>query len=713
MNFFKEKLFQRIFLISVILCACLASNPGYSQNSGEKNFDKYNCLNSCGKIPEDFRSLYAQKLEKDVQEFILDSDKKETKKVKEDFILSSNYFLEELLLSGRVLFGDTVTRYVNDVAKKVFKNHPEILKNIRFYTLKTSSVNAMSTDQGIIFICMGLMTKVESEAELAFILAHEVGHYIKKHNMDSYLNKYEILKGKGEYKGSTYDKKIDLMCKHNKEHEFEADSLGAAFLADTDYDLSAINSAFNFLNYSYLPYEEVKFDQNFFNRDNFKIPSCYFKDTLNPIYKDENYDDEEDTHPNMGKRKKAVEKLTKNSKSDKRFLISKERFERVRKHARFECIQLDLLRRDYPKAIYNSYVLLKQYPENEYLLTSIAKGLYGLSKYKTFEEFHKTGSAYTKVQGESQQVSYMLRMLTKQQLNVLAIKYIRSLAGKYTENALLKRMEEDLISDLVIANKVHLKDFYRSESEIKPFDLSPTNFKESNPEKIKILQQKASERFFYSAFIDEFSDAEFVTLFNEAERKAIEIEDEKKRPYKEREKAKEEKEKKIQKEGADLNIKKLIILDPYYLITHKEKGIQYAKSEEKKLEVNEVINSICTLEGIKTYVADYKLLKDSETDKYNNLALLYEWMQEKIAHENFEVIPVVNKALSESDNLFSPYFCYVGVTKSLYPMKASYFFGVFDINSGKMVYNNYYETGSLTVKQIETLLKKDLFIISH
>lgn len=73
------------------------------------------------------------------------------------------------------------TSYINIVGRSLvpYSSRPDI--KYRFAILDTDEVNAYSAPGGYIFISRGLLKQVESEAELAGILAHEIGHISERH----------------------------------------------------------------------------------------------------------------------------------------------------------------------------------------------------------------------------------------------------------------------------------------------------------------------------------------------------------------------------------------------------------------------------------------------------------------------------------------------------------------------------------------------------
>ena len=60
---------------------------------------------------------------------------------------------------------------------------PEEYGNIRVWIIDNKEVNALALPGGNIVVFSGLIEEVESENELAFVLAHEIGHYMNKDHL--------------------------------------------------------------------------------------------------------------------------------------------------------------------------------------------------------------------------------------------------------------------------------------------------------------------------------------------------------------------------------------------------------------------------------------------------------------------------------------------------------------------------------------------------
>ncbi len=251
------------------------SFPAQSQ----KDFNNYTTLLSKGKIPDDFTKQTYTKLEEDLKK-----DREELRNSQEKvFVEGTNYAIDEILHSGLVVFGDDVSTYVGEIASKLLQNDYALRSKLRFYTIKSNTANAFSTDQGILFVTTGLIAQLTSEAQLAYVLAHEIAHYKEKHVVETF---------DWSLKNRRYGDNINRLANHSKEQEFEADKLGIKMYYDAGYSSSDIFSTFDVLMYSYLPFDEIEFPFTYFNSTQIYIPQSLFPDKKYPIKAEEDYDDE-------------------------------------------------------------------------------------------------------------------------------------------------------------------------------------------------------------------------------------------------------------------------------------------------------------------------------------------------------------------------------------------------------------------------------------
>jgi hypothetical protein len=690
---------------------------GFSQKQ-DLNKD-YSPLVSAGEIPDDFLIMTYEKFQKDKDD-LGKGDSRKDRIAKTEFLLSSNYGIDNLLQSGRVIFGDPVSEYVNKVADKLLEKEPELRKKLRFYTLKSTEVNAFATNQGIVFVSVGLVAQVMNEAQLAFVLAHEIGHYVEEHVINSYVDAKKILRSGSR----SYDDLENTLSDYSKEKEFEADEFALKLMAKTDYDLDEAAGVFEVLQYSYLPFDEVPLDTLYFNDKYYKIPNNYFLGEVMQIKGEDDYDDSKSSHPNIRKRKEQYDKFRKKENKGngtKHYLTSKEEFEYAQWLCRFEMSRLFQIRRSYGMAFYNSYLLALKFPENAFAHAYMAKSIYFLSKYKTpetpfklYEEKMKIISntqnkkrteefvvKYNNIEGEVQQVFHLFHKLSAMEMNILATRLIWTNYLKHGDKHGMKYFARETLYDLV-----HLFEIDKEKLIFDPNNivLETTTQQEeekeekkelSKYEKIKKKKKEVEEEnnYWIYAFTDTlFRNPEFIKQFEDdlAEREKISVEVENLRSLKSKEKAKFRKEyfdNQKEKQNRGLGIDRIVVFDPFYyniLLTFDgNTKLNLIESEKKRIEYNNRILTTSASVGLDVEMLTYNTLTKNDVENFNDLALLNEWYYERGSHKS-TILQVSElhrlKGLNEKYN--TPYFSSSGVILAQNTYLASeYTLGIFFIAS--------------------------------
>jgi predicted Zn-dependent protease len=83
-----------------------------------------------------------------------------------------------------ILNASLLTAYVNGLGQKVAQVSRRPTLQYSFKIVNTDAVNAFSLPGGFIYVNRGLIDFVQSESELAGVLAHEVGHVVAYHSMN-------------------------------------------------------------------------------------------------------------------------------------------------------------------------------------------------------------------------------------------------------------------------------------------------------------------------------------------------------------------------------------------------------------------------------------------------------------------------------------------------------------------------------------------------
>jgi len=166
---------------------------------------------------------------------------------------------EQVKKQYKVYESKALQDYVNGVGQRLAKysHRPDL--QYRFTVLDTPEINAFALPGGYVYITRGIMAYLNSEAELAAVVGHEIGHVTARHGVrqQSAAQAANI----GLTIASIFVPEINtnvgqnlanilggaLLSGYGREQELEADRLGAQYLARTDYDPQAIISVLRVL----------------------------------------------------------------------------------------------------------------------------------------------------------------------------------------------------------------------------------------------------------------------------------------------------------------------------------------------------------------------------------------------------------------------------------------------------------------------------------
>jgi len=158
--------------------------------------------------------------------------------------------LASTLLGAAPLVDDEeLERYVNRIGRWLALQTERPDLPWRFGVLDTETVNAFAAPGGYVFITKGLFELVESEAELAGVLAHEIGHVLRRHHLQAIRKKAQITLA-ADVAGMAFSRSqnatllsavanvgMGLYAKGlDREDEFEADRVGVVVAARAGYE---------------------------------------------------------------------------------------------------------------------------------------------------------------------------------------------------------------------------------------------------------------------------------------------------------------------------------------------------------------------------------------------------------------------------------------------------------------------------------------------
>jgi predicted Zn-dependent protease len=118
-----------------------------------------------------------------------------------------------------------------------------------FTVLDSPIINAFALPGGYVYVTRGLLALADSEAELAGVLAHEIGHVAARHPAERYGQQVlgsaaalgiGVLLGSSAGTAAASDAVGLALLSYSREQEYEADFLGVRYLARTGHDPQAM-----------------------------------------------------------------------------------------------------------------------------------------------------------------------------------------------------------------------------------------------------------------------------------------------------------------------------------------------------------------------------------------------------------------------------------------------------------------------------------------
>lgn len=149
---------------------------------------------------------------------------------------------------GKFISGP-VADYVSTVGAKIAANTERKDVQYKFYVIDSPIVNAFAVPGGYIYVSRGLLELANSEAELAGVLAHEVGHITARHAAERVSQGFLVNLGAAVIGAAAGNAEVgkaaglgsELYIKsYSRGQESQADELGVRYLSRAGYDVNAM-----------------------------------------------------------------------------------------------------------------------------------------------------------------------------------------------------------------------------------------------------------------------------------------------------------------------------------------------------------------------------------------------------------------------------------------------------------------------------------------
>ena len=335
---------------------------------------------------------------------ILSLDKDE--KHMDQYFATTTLDLIDLVKREKFIDDDSLKAFLHSIIKKInYNNNIKVPR--RILVLRSDLVNAYSLGEGTLIVSNGLLSQVDNEEQLAFIIAHEMAHWELDHFKDKInqsINAQETYNPEKEMKNISkgnfsvdgirnikswhYDRK-----RFSRFVEYQADSLAVILFQNAYGKDQNIVHALHKLDSGTVqnPYKgarifkDLSFDKYPFRKEWALMSAEKHIDPSNysPFDPDSSL-----THPEIERRIGLIEKMLGENGELGESDISPEYF-KIKTDAKFENIESSYANFNFPMTLYYGLRLKSQYPNNSYLVEVITKVLVELHNLKKIKELEK------------------------------------------------------------------------------------------------------------------------------------------------------------------------------------------------------------------------------------------------------------------------------------------------------------------------------------
>ena len=162
---------------------------------------------------------------------------------------------EQVLQEYTALKNPRVQAYVNELGQRLAKQSQRANLQWTFTVLDSPEINAFALPGGYVYVTRGIMVYLESEADLAGVMGHEIGHVTARHGAQRATRQQNAglgvlaasvlgavleskgVSGAGQMAGDlSQTVAAGYIARYGRDQELQADGLGAEYLSRVRFD---------------------------------------------------------------------------------------------------------------------------------------------------------------------------------------------------------------------------------------------------------------------------------------------------------------------------------------------------------------------------------------------------------------------------------------------------------------------------------------------
>lgn len=152
--------------------------------------------------------------------------------------------VEDIESKNKVTQDSILADYVNWLGQKIASLSDRKDIEYHFKVLESEEINAFACPGGFIYIYSGLLKNMDNEAQLAGVLAHEIGHVVARHSVKrlQQVLGLQVLLSLALGESSELTQKAVatgigvILQGYSRQNEFEADYNGAYYMTKAGYN---------------------------------------------------------------------------------------------------------------------------------------------------------------------------------------------------------------------------------------------------------------------------------------------------------------------------------------------------------------------------------------------------------------------------------------------------------------------------------------------
>ena len=632
-------------------------------------FNSYHQLISVGTVPSYFLESTLDKYNRERAQVNVNQSR-QARKAEDDFYLLSNYFGDQLRFSGKVLLNDTIGNYVNRIVDKLLADDPITRAKIHVYTLREPYLNAFATDGGDLFVNIGLVSRLNNEAELAMVLAHEITHYKRRHVLKGYINEVKIDQNK-DVKRVDEDDKLVRKHSYSQSLELEADLGGFEMYIKAGYSPDQVMAVFDLLALADYPFANEKISMELLESPYYMIPSCLYLDNPSRVLLQPTPSDgmeESATHPSIDARKKQIqEKIDElKEKGGVANFYPVEAFNFVKTIAQFEEVSLLNTNFSYIESMYSCLVLIKRFPNSVYLKKELLRAHLGyvmlhdrIDMDDRYADAREKKDDYCKG-GEFGKFMNYITDASITGVDVEGIVLGMKLHAKYPGDGGITMMLTGLSRELIVYQKHGLENFKVALNADEPWSPSVSNVEYVTPDSLANSESFLSKeddktddaaKFFWKyAIIPYRDDPYFKNLFEQAD-------DFKAKMIIEKEAEKQDRvahhKKNTQLNSSDtlhMGLSSALVISPeyYYIDVNNGDGLDVKKSIKKQEVLNQAFEESDSILTIDLQLVTQSAIGSNDIQKFNLMMYANEWFDQRLFFQDGDILPFYSDSLQSA-----------------------------------------------------------------